>query len=431
VFSGEHPIPSTSDEVVVHVFGRTDVGRMREHNEDAFVVADLTRGNATLQPEVRSHVIGDRGSLFMVADGMGGAAAGEIASAMAIEAVLREVSNTLTVGDPPTEEGFATAIKRATSAANAEIHMFAVEHPEFRGMGTTATVAGVLGDSVYLAQVGDSRAYLVRGGVAQQITKDQSLMQRLIEAGELTVEEAEQSERRNIILQALGPEPQIKVDLTSQQLRRGDVLVLCSDGLSGQVKTDEIARIVTEESDLVTACKRLIDKANDAGGPDNITVIAARFDGDGLIAPGATDPVGHRVYPLQTDSGPTPAIEFRISRGTLTTGSLSQQRRPTLEIPTTPEPIVLTSSLPPDSLASRRSRGMLIAMLLLVLFLGIATYWVYRSAEKIVDQRREQAAPAATPGAAPSTAPSTAPAPAPAQTAPLHQSSSSAAPSLP
>jgi PPM family protein phosphatase len=394
--TGEHAIPSTSDEVVVHVFGRTDVGKMREHNEDAFVVADVTRGNATLQPEVRSHVVGDRGSLFMVADGMGGAAAGEIASAMAIETVLREVSNSLTAGDAPNEEGFATAIKRATSAANAEIHMFAVEHPEFRGMGTTATVAGVLGDSVYLAQVGDSRAYLVRSGVAQQITKDQSLMQRLIEAGELTQEEAEQSERRNIILQALGPEPQIKIDLTSQQLRRGDVLVLCSDGLSGQVKTDEIARVVTDEPDLMAACKRLIDRANDAGGPDNITVIAARFDGDGLLPPEATDPVGHRVYPLQTDSGPTPAIEFRISRGTLTTGSLQMQRRPTLEMPKQEEPIVLTTSIPSESLASRRSRGMLIAMLLLVLFLGIATIWVYRSAEKLVVDKKAPAPPATT-----------------------------------
>ncbi len=434
--TGEHPIPSTSDEVVVHVFGRTDVGKMREHNEDAFVVADLTRGNATLQPEVRSHVVGDRGSLFMVADGMGGAAAGEIASAMAIEEVLSELSSKLTAGDAPTEEGFAMAIKRATSAANAKIHMFAVEHPEFRGMGTTATVAGVFGDSVYLAQVGDSRAYLVRGGVAQQITKDQSLMQRLIEAGELTVEEAEQSERRNIILQALGPEPQIKVDLTSQQLRRGDVLVLCSDGLSGQVRADDIARIITEEPDLMTACKRLIDLANDAGGPDNITVIAARFEGDGLIAPGATDPVGHRVYPLQTDSGPTPAIEFRISKGTLTTGSLQQQRRPTLEIPNAPEAIVLASSIPSDSLASRRSRGMLIAMLLLVMFLGIATYWVYRSAEKIVDQKKEQAPPATGTPVNPSVAPPTTTpanptaAPAPSATEPVNQASSKAAQSL-
>ena len=399
--TGEHPIPST-EPVVVNVFGRTDVGRMREHNEDAFVVADLTRGQATLQPEVRSHAVGERGTLFMVCDGMGGAAAGEIASAMAIDAILREITASLASVDTPNEEAFATAIKHATSAANAEIHMFAVEHPEFRGMGTTATVAGVLGDSVYLAQVGDSRAYLVRGGVGQQITKDQSLMQKLVEAGELTEEEAALSERRNIILQALGPEPQIKIDLTHQQLRRGDVLVLCSDGLSGQMKTDEIARIVSEEDDPMTACKRLIDRANDNGGPDNITVIVARFDGDGLIPPGATDPVGHRVYPLESDSGQTPAIELRISRGTLTTGAMPMQRRPTREIPPPPsEPIVLTSSLRDDLLTSRRSRGMLVAMLLLLLFLGMATWWVYESAQSIVEQRHVE--PAASP--APTTAP--------------------------
>jgi len=387
--AGSQPSPSSAGDVVVRVFGRTDVGQMREHNEDAFVVADLTRGNATLQPEVRSHSVGARGSLFMVADGMGGAAAGEIASAMAIEGVLREVTESLSTTEPPTEDAFATAIKRATATANAEIHAFAIEHPEFRGMGTTATVAGVLGDTVYLAQVGDSRAYLVRGGVAAQITKDQSLMQKLVEAGELTQEEAEQSERRNIILQALGPEPNIKVDLTAQQLRRGDVLVLCSDGLSGQVRTEDIARVVTDEQDLMAACKRLIDMANEAGGPDNITVIAARFEGDGLLPPGATDPVGHRVFPLQADSGQTPAIELRLSGGTLTTGSIPMQRRPTLEIPQpASEPIVLRSSIPNDSLARRRSRGTLIALMLLLLFLTLATWWVYRSAERIVEQRR-------------------------------------------
>jgi protein phosphatase len=339
----------------------------------------------------------------MVCDGMGGAAAGEIASAMAIDAILREITAALASEDAPNEDAFATAIKRATSAANAEIHMFAVEHPEFRGMGTTATVAGVLGDAVYLAQVGDSRAYLVRGGVAQQITKDQSLMQKLVEAGELTEEEAAQSERRNIILQALGPEPQIKIDLTHQQLRRGDVLVLCSDGLSGQVRTDEIARIVSEDEDPMTACKRLIDLANDNGGPDNITVIVARFDGDGLIMPGATDPVGHRVFPLQTDSGPVPAIELRVSRGTLTTGAIPMQRRPTREIPAPPpaDPIVLTSSLRDDPLSSRRSRGMLVAMLLLLLFLAMATWWVYRSAQSIVEERHAGQATTTTPAAAP------------------------------
>ena len=398
------PSTSAAKPVIVQVFGRTDVGRMREHNEDAFVVADLTRGNATLQPEVRTHVVGERGTLFMVADGMGGAAAGEIASAMAIDAVLREITETLAAPEPPTEDYFATAIKRATAAANAEIHGFALEHPEFRGMGTTATVAGVLGDSVYLAQVGDSRAYLVRDGVAQQITKDQSLMQKLVEAGELTEEEAELSERRNIILQALGPEPIIKVDLTHQQLRRGDLLVLCSDGLSGQVKGDEIARVVWEEPDLTAACKRLIDRANENGGPDNITVIVVRFDGEGLVPPIADDNVGHRVFPITNDSGPTPAAEppeqSLPTTGTVTTGSIPVARRPTRELP--PEAFVLTSSIPDDSAARRRSRGTLVALLFLLVFLVAATWWVYRSAETIVQIKRAPAAPtSATNSAAP------------------------------
>jgi PPM family protein phosphatase len=398
------PTPSATKPVIVQVFGRTDVGRMREHNEDAFVVADLTRGNATLQPEVRTHVVGDRGTLFMVADGMGGAAAGEIASAMAIEAVLREISEALSTAEPPTEDSFATAVKRATSAANAEIHGFAREHPEFRGMGTTATVAGVLADSVYLAQVGDSRAYLVRDGVARQITKDQSLMQKLVEAGELTEEEAEQSERRNIILQALGPEPTIKVDLTRQQLRRGDLLVLCSDGLSGQVKGDEIARVVTEEKDLTAACKRLIDRANEAGGPDNITVIVVRFDGEGLVPAAADDDVGHRVFPLTTDSGQTPAAEVppaaadAVTTGTVTTGSMPIMRRPTRELP--PEAFVLTSSIPDDAAAKRRSRGTLIALLFLLVFLVASTWWVYRSAEQIVQTRQAPAPTTSTPAPA-------------------------------
>ncbi len=222
----------------------------------------------------------------MVADGMGGAAAGEVASAMATEVVLQELESRWRAAASDTDrESFARAIKGAAETANARIHRYASEHPENRGMGTTATIAGFLGDTLYLAQVGDSRAYLVRDGVAQQITKDQSLMQKLVEAGELTAEEAEVSERRNIILQALGPESVVKVDLTHQQVRRGDVLVLCSDGLSGQIRAPDIARIVSENPDLVAACKAMIDLANENGGPDNITVIAVLFDGDGLDVP--------------------------------------------------------------------------------------------------------------------------------------------------
>jgi protein phosphatase len=174
-------------------------------------------------------------------------------------------------------------------------------------MGTTSTVAGVIGTDLYLAQVGDSRAYLIRQGVAVQITKDQSLMQRLVEAGEITEEEAEHSERRNIILQALGPDPRVKVDLTIQPLRQGDVLVLCSDGLSGQVKKDEIAQVVSSTPDLVEVTAKLIALANERGGPDNITAVAARFTGDGLPEPDGSAEVGHQVYPLIDGSEATTA----------------------------------------------------------------------------------------------------------------------------
>jgi protein phosphatase len=181
-------------------------------------------------------------------------------------------------------------------------------------MGTTATVAGILDAHLYLAQVGDSRAYLVRNGVTTQITKDQSLMQRLVDAGELTEEEAEQSERKNIILQALGPDPRVKVEVTHQELRRGDVLVLCSDGLSGQVKKEEIAQTVAQESSLQAVCDRLITLANERGGPDNITVIAVRFDGDGLRAADGADPVGHQLYPLiDTEASTDPVPVYRGS----------------------------------------------------------------------------------------------------------------------
>jgi len=291
------PTPDTPrGDVVMQVSARTDVGRTREHNEDAFVVIDFASDTAILAPSGEKLSVGPHGTLFMVADGMGGAAAGEIASAMATETVLAELRASWTKHPSPSADAFVQCMADAANAANARIHAYAAAHPDFRGMGTTATIAGALGDEVYLLQVGDSRAYLVRNGVARQITKDQSLMQKLIEAGELTEEEAAHSERRNIILQALGPEPAIKLDVTHQLVRRGDVLVLCSDGLSGQVSRDQIAAVATRESDPTRVCEQLIDMANHAGGPDNITVIVARFDGAGLADPDSGDAVGHQTF---------------------------------------------------------------------------------------------------------------------------------------
>jgi protein phosphatase len=365
-------------EVIVQVFGRTDVGRTREHNEDAFVVADLSTDNATLQPEVRTHTIGPKGSLFMVADGMGGAAAGEIASAMAVDAVLNSLRRNWIADESTSAEAFVRAIKQATKAANEQINAYALAHPEYRGMGTTATVAGLLGDTLYLAQVGDSRAYLVRDGVARQITKDQSLMQKLIEAGELTEEEAEHSERRNIILQALGPEPSIKVDLTHQAVRRGDALVLCSDGLSGQVGKDEIAAVVSEEAELTNACRRLIDRANENGGPDNITVIVARFDGAGLAGAAAEDEIGHRVFPLP-ETGQTPAMSVdRVLQTDVPTEPIpvverprpSQQSGPVLD-----ESHVVTGETAIPVSPVRRSTGRVIAIALLIVLIAGAVWF--------------------------------------------------------
>ncbi len=210
----------------ITVFGKTDVGRTRDHNEDCFIVVDLTRQNASLQPEVREHDVGSKGTLLVVADGMGGAAAGEVASEMATDTILTHMTDVWIKDEDQGPQQFAFRLKEAVEMANARIHQYAQDHPDLRGMGTTTTAVGILGDQLYLTQVGDSRAYLVRGGEGTQLTKDQSLMQRLVDAGELTEEEAEKSERRNIILQALGPDPKVRVDLTNQQIREGDAVVL-------------------------------------------------------------------------------------------------------------------------------------------------------------------------------------------------------------
>lgn len=282
------------------MFALTDVGQSREHNEDTFLVANLESGNMLSFDDGAHEVAADaHGLLFLVADGMGGAASGELASSMAGQLVLEGLREAWSKAATPDVAGFAEALRDTTVLANTRIHQHARENPEHRGMGTTATIAGLLGDRLFVVQVGDSRAYVVRDGLARQITKDQSLMQRLVEAGELTPEEAEVSDRRNIILQALGPEAQITVDLTHQQLRRGDTLIVCSDGLSGLVRGDEIGALTTTEPDVRLVCRKLVDRANARGGPDNITVIAVRFEGDALVASTATDSVGYTAYPLE------------------------------------------------------------------------------------------------------------------------------------
>jgi protein phosphatase len=284
--------------VRISVFGKTDVGRAREHNEDRFLVADLTRRIPSLAQEVREHEIGAKGTLMVVADGMGGAAAGEVASEMATDVIYDHLVSTWLAERHEGSRQFAFRLKEAIEIANAHIHGHAQRHTQLRGMGTTVTAAGVLGPAVFLAQVGDSRAYLVRKGETRQLTKDQSLTRQLVESGQISEAEAETSLRRNIILQALGPSPTVDVDLTRQQIRKGDTLVLCSDGLSGVVSPEEIGETVARSHDSSIACDDLIELANSRGGPDNITAIVARFDGSGLREPRTGDQVGHRRFRL-------------------------------------------------------------------------------------------------------------------------------------
>ena len=292
----------TDKAVTALIFAKTDLGRTRDHNEDSFLVADLSAGRSSLHSEVARYNIGERGLMVLVADGMGGAAAGELASAMAADLIFGHLVGTWGKEDELTPDRFTLRLREAVELANLQIHTYAREHPEVRGMGTTATVAGILGDHLYLAQVGDSRAYLVRHGKAVQITKDQSLTQRLVDAGEITEEEAEASTRRNIILQALGPDARIRVELTHEQISRGDTLVLCSDGLSGQVRREEIGEHVSRMPDLEKLGGELISLANSRGGPDNITVVVAKFDGPGLPMP-EVDP---SYVVLDTEDGASP-----------------------------------------------------------------------------------------------------------------------------
>ena len=321
-------VATTRFRVSVHAI--TDRGRTREHNEDTFLVANLAGRVPLRTSRSEEYEIGERGLLYLVADGMGGAAAGELASEMAATQIYQYMIDTWGSDRDISEDRFAHRIREAVELANLHIHSYAREHPDVRGMGTTATVAGVWGDRLYLAQIGDSRGYLVRSGEARQLTRDQSLTQRLVEVGELTEEQAETSERRNIILQALGPDARVKVDLSWQTLQRKDVLIICSDGLSTVVRRADIAAVVQEEADnTARICERLVAMANERGGPDNITVIAARFDGEDLPVTANDEPGYHEL--ITTDEKPAlqPTAAFPASRPPVAVPTPALRRTPT------------------------------------------------------------------------------------------------------
>ena len=289
------PAPQPEAGVPIRLYGRTDVGQIREHNEDNFVIADLTAKTRALQEIGHVAAIGKYGVLLGVCDGMGGAAAGEVASQLAVDIIFQ----TMSAGDPPaTRDDLAHRLNDALEAAADRIFKEANADRARRGMGTTATISALVDDHLFLAEVGDSRGYILRGDRLVQVTRDQSLVNQLIEAGQLTEAEAETFEHNNIILQALGTAENVQVDITYVELRQGDTLLLCSDGLSGMVRFEEIREVLCKVDDLQEVCRILIEKANLAGGHDNITVVVAKFEGDWLQPPSPDDDLRYKKYSL-------------------------------------------------------------------------------------------------------------------------------------
>lgn len=279
--------------LIVETHATSHIGRVRKGNEDNYLLLNISNAKAWTSSqdpdefviESQRFEIDDDGIVLAVSDGMGGALAGEVASRMAVETV----SKTFLDDDPEktimpfaTDDSLVGRLYEATVYANYLIHQQGRD-PQFQGMGATFTGIGITPDAVDLVQVGDSRAYLVRNSNIYQITKDQSLVQQLIDANQIQPEDAESHPLKNVILQALGAQPEIFPVSARLMPKRDDILLICSDGLSNKVPGLEMQRIVLENAErLEMACADLVRLANENGGEDNITVIIARLTGDGL-----------------------------------------------------------------------------------------------------------------------------------------------------
>lgn len=265
---------------VVTVFAQTDPGKVRTNNEDAFVVSDLTGSApilATLFP-VRFEVR-DRGILLAVSDGMGGPEAGEVASALVLHALQLGMS---TVNATSAE----VALRASVEGANQRVWSTARETGR-EGMGATLTAVLLHAGSAYIAEIGDSRAYVLRGQRLVQLTRDQSYVQSLLDSGALTRQQAETFEYKNLILQAMGLKPNVFVALNRLAVHRHDRYLLCSDGLSGKIRNEELQSVLLASATLESACAKLVEMALDRGGEDNITAVLAEVEGESL--PASTD----------------------------------------------------------------------------------------------------------------------------------------------
>jgi len=234
----------------VRTGARSDIGRLRQRNEDGYLIKE---------------------PLFVVADGMGGHRGGDVASALALE----------TIGSAASPGGTARGLVDDIKRANRAVLERGESDRDLRGMGTTLTAVLTEDARAHVVHVGDSRAYLLRDGALQQLTEDHTLVQRMVREGRLTEDEAAQHPQRSILTRALGVDEDIPVDELSLDIHPGDRLLLCTDGLTNMVERDRIQEILGSEEDPQSACDKLIDEANRAGGDDNITVVVLAFDDEG------------------------------------------------------------------------------------------------------------------------------------------------------
>lgn len=356
--------------IALCVYGRTDVGLIREHNEDNFLVADLSGDLRTNElPRPVDLTLRDKGLLLLVCDGMGGAAAGEVASQMAVDSV----TNSLSARAPHDRNEFARNLRRAIEDANDKIYAQSRDNQNERGMGTTCTAAALIDGTLVMGQIGDSRCYVLRDGKLGLCTKDQSLAWQLIEAGAMSLEEAKQFEHANIILQALGVQERVDVVLSQLPLRKGDVILLSSDGLHGSVSDEEIADILRSATDMKQAGDRLIARALEHEGPDNVTVVLARVDGD-LPQPTPED----RVEFIALDPGRDPgeAAQPRAVHTEKETQEVRLARAaeadPSAGIPTSEDGLRTVRETPPPAPATPSGTQGVVAFVLLTLLAALA-----------------------------------------------------------
>lgn len=238
---------------------KTSIGKIRDINQDSYYISQNKNC-----------------PLAIIADGMGGHKAGEIASKMAVQIISSSLENDLKKIKLD-NDNIMKSIRDSIWRANDEIYKLSLENDEYSGMGTTVTLACNINDTIFIGHVGDSRGYLLRDDKLQQITRDHSLVEELIRNGSITREEAKHHPQKNIITRAVGTDKDIEIDLIVKERLKSDILLLCTDGLTNMLSDDEVRKLLVDNEDIQKACDLLVDLSNDKGGFDNITVLAVKF----------------------------------------------------------------------------------------------------------------------------------------------------------